>query len=272
MSKGVFLTLALTALLVLGAIFLFLLNGALGVYNAIGFKDFLLSKDYYPDSELFGIFSMIINTLLSSFLALVISGAFGVFVAIYICFFAKNKVKKALILLIQILSMIPSVLYGFFALCVIVPFISSVFDVNGKGFLSAVLLLSIMIMPTIILLSYTFLNSVNKDYLKASLALGLSLERSSIVVLKACSSGVITAFILAYARGIGEAMAVVMVAGNQPQLISNIFDGFRSLSANIVLEMGYAQDLHKEVLIASGFVLFMIVFLINAILVRIKNA
>lgn len=271
MSKNIFLILALALLLVLGSICLFLFAGAFDIFKNIGVFEFLFSKDYYPSGEIFGIFSMLINTLLVSFLSLVLASLVGGFCSIYMVFFAKDKIKNIFSFLLSVLSMIPSVLYGFFALVVIVPFVASISNTSGKGFLSALIVLSIMILPTIILLFSSYLDAVNKDYFKASLALGLSRQKSVIIMLRAGFSGLLTALVLALAKAIGEAMAVVMVAGNQVQIPSFIFDGFRTLSANIVLEMGYAANLHKSALIASGFVLFVMILLINIFIGFLKD-
>lgn len=271
MSKNIFLGLALALLLVLGSICLFLFIGAYETFKNIGVFEFLFSKDYYPSQEIFGVFSMLVNTLLISFLSLLLASIIGGFCSIYIVFFAKAKIKSIFTFILSILSMIPSVLYGFFALVVIVPFIASISNTSGKGFLSALIILSIMILPTIILLFSSYLDAVNKDYFKASLALGLSRQKSIIIMLRAGFSGILTALVLALARAIGEAMAVVMVAGNQVQIPSTILEGFRTLSANIVLEMGYAANLHKSALIASGFVLFMMILLINVFITFLKD-
>lgn len=271
MSKIIFLSLALIMVLVLACICLFLFFGAFDTFKSISLIDFLFTSTWRPSQEIFGIFAMLVNTMLISFASLVISTIIGGFCSIYIVFFARKTIKEILLYVLSVLSMIPSVLYGFFALVLIVPFVASISNTSGKGFLSALIVLSIMILPTIILLFSSYLDAVNKDYFKASLALGLSRQKSVIVMLRAGISGILTALVLALARAISEAMAVVMVAGNQVNIPSSIFDGFRTLSANIVLEMGYAANLHKSALIASGFVLFLIIFIINIIIANLRG-
>lgn len=271
MSRIIFLSLALFVVLVLASICLFLFFGAFDLFLNIPINEFLFGLNWRSNQEIFGIFSMLINTLLLSFISLIIAFVIGLFCSIYIVFFARKSIKAILLYLLSVLSMIPSVLYGFFALVLIVPFVASISNTSGFGFLSALIVLSIMILPTIVLLFSSYLDAVNKDYFKGALALGLSRQKSVIVMLRAGISGLLSALILALARAISEAMAVVMVAGNQVQIPHSIFDGFRTLSSNIVLEMGYAANTHKSALIASGLVLFFMIFMINLIIVFLRS-
>lgn len=271
MSRIIFLSLALFVVLVLASICLFLFFGAFDLFLSIPINEFLFGLNWRSNQEIFGIFSMLINTLLLSFISLIIAFVIGLFCSIYIVFFARKSIKAILLYLLSVLSMIPSVLYGFFALVLIVPFVASISNTSGFGFLSALIVLSIMILPTIVLLFSSYLDAVNKDYFKGALALGLSRQKSVIVMLRAGISGLLSALILALARAISEAMAVVMVAGNQVQIPHSIFDGFRTLSSNIVLEMGYAANTHKSALIASGLVLFFMIFMINLIIVFLRS-
>ena len=159
---------------------------------------------------------------------------------------------------------IPSIVYGFFGLVLIVPLMNTLTGKDGSTMLTASIVLAIMILPTIIAQAETSLRSVPDSYYEGSLALGATKERSLFfVVLPAAKSGVIAGVVLGIGRAIGETMAVVMVAGNQPRMPTGLFKGLRTMTANIVLEMGYAADLHREALIATGVVLFIFILIIN---------
>lgn len=173
---------------------------------------------------------------------------------------------------IDLLAGIPSVVYGFFGLMVIVPFVRNVFGGNGSSILTASLLLGMMILPTIISVSETALNAVPQNYYEGSRALGATHERSVfLTMLPAAKSGIMAGIILGIGRAIGETMAVIMVAGNQARLPDSVLKGVRTLTANIVIEMGYATDLHRESLIATGVVLFVFILLINLSFNLVKN-
>ena len=176
----------------------------------------------------------------------------------------KSKGVKEVTIAIDLLAGIPSVVYGFFGLMVIVPFVRNVFGGNGSSILTASILLGMMILPTIISVSETSLNAVPQNYYEGSRALGATHERSVFMtVLPAAKSGIMAGIILGIGRAIGETMAVIMVAGNQARIPDSILKGVRTLTANIVIEMGYATDLHREALIATGVVLFVFILLIN---------
>ena len=200
----------------------------------------------------------------------------GLLTAVYMSRFASNKVNKVLLPAVQLLAGIPSVVYGFFGMVVLVPAIQAVLKTdfvrkviginNGKGMslFTASLLLGIMILPTIITVSKTSLDAVPESYYEGSLALGATHERSVFfTVLPAAKSGVMSAVILGIGRAIGETMAVVMVAGNQTWMPQGLFQGLRTMTSNIVIEMGYAAGLHREALIATGVVLFVFILIIN---------
>ncbi|MEG0229892.1 MAG: phosphate ABC transporter permease subunit PstC, partial [Oscillospiraceae bacterium] len=164
----------------------------------------------------------------------------------------------------ELLAGIPSVVYGFFGLMVIVPFIRNTFGGRGNSLLAAAIVLGIMILPTIIGVSESAIRSVPINYYEGALALGATHERSVFkTVVPAAKSGIAAGVILGIGRAIGETMAVIMVAGNQAIMPSGILKGLRTLTANIVLEMGYAADLHREALIATAVVLFVFILIIN---------
>ncbi|MEG2234027.1 MAG: ABC transporter permease subunit, partial [Oscillospiraceae bacterium] len=168
-----------------------------------------------------------------------------------------------------------SVVYGFFGLVIIVPFVRDTFERfggNGKSILTASILLGLMILPTIVGVSESAIRAVPKSYYEGGLALGSSHEKSIFsVTLPAAKSGIMAGVVLGIGRAIGETMAVIMVAGNQARMPKGILGGVRTLTANIVIEMGYAADLHREALIATGVVLFVFILIINLLFSAIKR-
>ena len=181
----------------------------------------------------------------------------GILTALYLSRFASRPAAKILNPAVELLAGIPSVVYGFFGLVVIVP-------VLGSSILTASILLGIMILPTIITVAKSSLDAVPQPYYEGALALGATHERSVFkIIFPAARSGVLAGVVLGIGRAIGETMAVMMVAGNQPRITGNLLKGIRTLTTNIVLEMGYATDLHREVLIATALVLFVFILLLN---------
>lgn len=255
------------------AICVFLFGNAIPTISKIGVIEFIFGFDWYPNEEIFGIFAMIIGSLYISALAIAIATPLGIFSAIYLSYFCPKNAKKFILPCIELLGAIPSVVYGFFGLVIVVPFLSQIFGgISGKGILCASLILAIMILPTIILLSKSAIDAIPKSYFDGALALGASAERAVFcVVARAAKSGILASVILGVGRAIGEAMAVIMVAGNQVQIPHSIFDGARTLTTNIVLEMGYASGLHRDVLIANAAVLFVFILIINASFNAIKK-
>ncbi|MDY5186330.1 phosphate ABC transporter permease subunit PstC [Helicobacter trogontum] len=269
----------LFALCAMGSIFavcaicFFLFVNAIPTMKQIGVMDFIWGVDWYPEQEFFGIFPMIVGSLCVTALATLFGVPIGIFSAVYLSQFCPKRSKKYLIMAVELLGAIPSVVYGFFGLVIIVPLLASTFHgIPGKSVLAASFILSIMILPTIILVSKAAIDSVPTSYYEGALALGASSERSVFfAVLPAAKSGILASVILGVGRAIGEAMAVIMVAGNQVQLPSSVLDGVRTLTTNIVLEMSYAEGLHREVLIANAVVLFVFILLINVCFNLIKK-
>ena len=243
---------------------LFLFMNGIPAIQKIGFIDFIFGLKWKPGNDLYGIFPMIAGSLYVTAGAIIFGVPVGLMTAIFLSKFCPKKLHELLKPAIDLLAGIPSVVYGFFGLMVIVPFVRNVFGGNGSSILTASLLLGMMILPTIICVSETSLNSVPQNYYEGARALGASHERSVfLVVLPAAKSGIMAGVILGIGRAIGETMAVIMVAGNQARLPNSILKGVRTLTANIVIEMGYAADLHREALIAAGVVLFVFILLIN---------
>lgn len=215
---------------------------------------------------------MIVGSIYVTAGAIIFGVPVGLMAAIFLSRFCSEKFHGILKSGIDLLAGIPSVVYGFFGLMVIVPFVRNVFGGNGSSILTASLLLGMMILPTIISVSESSLNAVSSFYYEGSRALGATHERSVfMVILPAAKSGILAGIILGIGRAIGETMAVIMVAGNQARIPDSILKGVRTLTANIVIEMGYATDLHREALIATGVVLFVFILLINLSFNLVKN-
>ena len=251
---------------------IFLFSRGVPAIREIGVQEFLLGKVWKPSSDLYGIFPMIIGSLYVTAGAIAVGVPIGILTAVFLAFFCPKRLYRFLKPAVDLLAGIPSVVYGFFGLMVIVPFIRNTFGGSGTSWLAASLVLGIMILPTVIGVSEAALRAVPKSYYEGSLALGATHERSVFrTMLPAAGSGVLSAIILGVGRAVGETMAVIMVAGNQAVLPSSLTKGLRTLTANIVLEMGYATDLHREALIATAVVLFVFVLLINLSFSAVKR-
>ena len=251
---------------------LFLFANSIPAIHKIGFVEFIFGQKWKPGNELYGIFPMIIGSLYVTAGAIIFGVPVGLMTAIFLSKFCPKKLHKFLKSAIDLLAGIPSVVYGFFGLMVIIPFVREVFGGNGNSILTASILLGIMILPTIIRVSESSLNAVPESYYEGARALGATHERSVFyAMLPAAKSGILAGIILGIGRAIGETMAVIMVAGNQARIPTSILKGVRTLTANIVIEMGYATDLHREALIATGAVLFVFILIINLCFNILKN-
>ena len=271
-AKAVFALAAFISIAAVALICLFLFANGIPAMAEIGLPEFLFGNTWRPSSDEFGIFPMIIGSLYVTAGALVIGVPIGILTAIFLSRFAHARFARILGDGVELLAGIPSVVFGFFGLMVIVPFIRDYMPGRGLSLLAAALILGIMILPTVITVSKSALDAVPRSYYEGALALGADHERSVFfIVVPAALSGIMAAVVLGIGRAIGETMAVVMVAGNQPAIPLSIFDGVRTLTANIVLEMGYAADLHRGALIATGVVLFVFVILICALFSAIKS-
>ena len=258
-ARILFLAAACVSILAVLLITLFLLVNGLPAMAKIGVFKFLFGTVWRPGNDIYGILPMILGSLYVTAGALVLGVPIGVLTAIFLSRFASKRIVRLLKPAVQLLAGIPSVVYGFFGLVVILPLL------GGRGsMLAASIVLAIMILPTVITVSESSLNAVEPTYYEGSLALGATHERSVFsIVLPAAKSGVTAAVILGVGRAIGEAMAVIMVAGNQPRMPEGILKGLRTLTTNIVMEMGYSADLHREALIATAVVLFVFILIIN---------
>jgi phosphate transport system permease protein len=257
--RGVFFAAALTSVFAVAMICVFLLGTGLPAIQEIGVGEFLFGTDWSPSNvpQAFGILPMIVGSVLVTLGAVAVGVPIGIFSAVYLANSCPSKLYRFLKPGVDLLAGIPSVVYGFFGMAAIVPLFDS-------SMLSASVLLGIMILPTVITLSETSLRAVPGELYEGAVALGARHYRSVFgVVLPAAKSGVIAAVVLGLGRAIGETMAVIMVAGNQARMPEGLFDGVRTMTANIVLEMGYASGLHRRALIATGAVLFIFILLID---------
>ncbi|MCQ9216373.1 phosphate ABC transporter membrane protein 1, PhoT family (TC 3.A.1.7.1) [Streptococcus gallolyticus] len=263
MQAVFFLTACISIVSVL-LICIFLFSNGLPAIKEIGITKFLFGEVWRPSSNEFGILPMIVGSLYVTLGALVIGVPIGILTAVFMAYFCPNKLYKPLKAGINLMAGIPSVVYGFFGLVVLVPFVRDYIGGYGMGVLTAAILLGIMILPTIVSVSETAIRAVPHHYYEGGLALGASHERSIFfVVLPAAKRGLLAAIILGLGRAVGETMAVIMVAGNQAILPKALTSGVRTLTTNIVMEMGYSTGLHREALIGTAVVLFIFVLIIN---------
>ena len=253
--QGVFFVAACASVLAVALICVFLFANGIPAMREIGFIKFLTGEIWRPNSEQFGILPMIV----------------------------PKQIYKPLKAATELLAGIPSVIYGFFGLVVVVPLIrefgTTLYKAglvkspgNGNSILTASLILGMMILPTIIGTTESAMRAVPSHYYEGSLALGATKERSIFrVIIPAAKSGVIAGIVLGIGRAIGETMAVIMIVGNQARLTGSILDGIRTLTGNIVIEMGYATGIHREALIATGVVLFVFILIINFSVALLKR-
>lgn len=271
-AKAVFMLAACVSILAVALICVFLFANGVPGMGKIGILKFLTGTVWRPGNDIFGIFPMILGSFYVTAGALIIGVPTGIITAVYMSRFASSQIVKIMKQAVSLLAGIPSVVYGFFGLTVVVPLIRNLFGGDGTSMLSASIILGIMILPTIISISEPALNSVPKSYYEGALALGATHERAVFrVILPAAKSGVTASVVLGVGRAIGEAMAVMMVAGNQARMPKGILQGVRTLTSNIVMEMGYAADLHREALIATAVVLFVFILIINLLFSVLKR-
>lgn len=264
----VFMLCACVSILAVALICIFLFANGVPAMAKIGFGKFLLGRTWQAGNGLFGIFPMIIGSIYVTAGAIIVGVPIGILAAVFLARFCPKPLYRIMKPGVELLAGIPSVVYGFFGLMIIVPWVRDTFRPyyggNGLSLFSAALLLGIMILPTIISISESAIRAVPDKYYQGALALGATHERSVFrTVVPAAKSGIMAGIVLGIGRAFGETMAVIMIAGNQAWIPDNMFQGIRTLTANIVMEMGYAQDLHREALIATGVVLFVFILIIN---------
>ena len=272
--QGVFFLTAITSIAAVAIICIFLFWNGVPAMAEIGFFDFVGGQKWSPTNvpASFGIFNMIVASIYVTAGAIVIGVPIGVLTAVFLARFCPAPIYKFLKPATELLAGIPSIVYGFFGLMVVVPFIRENFGGDGSSWLAASIVLGIMILPTIIGVSESSIRAVPESYYEGALALGATKERSVFrTVLPASKSGVLAGIVLGIGRALGETMAVVLIAGNKVQIPDSLTDGLRTLTANIVLEMGYSTGLHRQALIATGVVLFVFILLITISMQAIKS-
>ena len=277
----VFFVCALASIAAVVLICLFLFANGIPAMKEIGLLNFLTGAKWKPGNDIYGILPMILGSIYITAGAVVIGVPVGLLTAIFMAFYCPKKLYGLLKPCTELLAGIPSIVYGFFGMVVIVPCIRTVAalfgaDISGSSILAASVLLGIMILPTVIGVSEAALRAVPSAYYEGAVAMGARHERAIFtVMLPAAKSGVLAGVVLGIGRAIGETMAVIMVSGNQPRLTGSMLKGIRTMTANTVIEMGYATGLHREALIATGVVLFVFILIINltfSILKRRKQA
>ena len=281
LMHGVFFVCALASIFAVVMICIFLFANGIPAIREIGVLDFLTGTKWTPGNDIYGILPMIVGSIYITAGAILIGVPVGLLTAVFMAFYCPQRAYRLLKPCTELLAGIPSIVYGFFGMIVIVPAVreaAALFgaDISGSSILSASILLGVMILPTVIGVAESALRAVPQNYYEGAVAMGATHERAVFsVMLPAAKSGVLASIVLGVGRAIGETMAVVMVAGNQPRLTGNVLKGIRTLTANIVQEMGYATGLHREALIATGCVLFVFILLINltfSVLKRRKDA
>ena len=255
---------ALSSVSVLALIIVFVFREGLPLIYNQGFTAFLVGQRWAPTRGSFSIFPMIVGTIEVTLGALLIGVPLSLLVSLYLSEFADRKVRTVMKPLIELLAAVPSVVYGFIGVIVLVPLVRNYIGGTGFSVLSASIILGIMILPTIISISLDALRAVPQNYREGSLALGATSWQTAVrVVLPAARSGIITAVILGMGRAMGETMAVIMVAGNAVVVPTSPLHPCRTLTSNIAIEMAYASGDHQHALFATGVVLFVMIFCLN---------
>ncbi|MDD4801581.1 MAG: phosphate ABC transporter permease subunit PstC [Syntrophomonas sp.] len=251
-------------ILVIVLITLFIFAKGVPLVMQVGIDDFLFNSDWRPMKGAFGIWAMFVGSLTVTFSSMLWAVPLGIITAVFMAEIAPPVIGRWLGRLIELLAGIPSVVYGFIGLIVIVPFIREVLGGNGLSVLAGAIILGIMILPTIINIARDAIMAVPQEYKESSLALGAThYQTIARVIIPAARSGIITAVVLGMGRAIGETMAVVMVTGNSTVIPENILSPVRTMTSNIVLEMGYAAGDHQAALFATGMVLFIFIVCLN---------
>ncbi|MCI7626967.1 MAG: phosphate ABC transporter permease subunit PstC [Blautia glucerasea] len=262
--KMVFLIAACTSVLAVLLICIFLFANGLPTIAQIGPLKFLFGQEWKPSNNKFGILPMIVASIYVTGGAILVGVPIAVLTSVFMARYCPKRIYGVLKSGIELMAGIPSIVYGFFGLVLIVPLIRDVFGGPGASMLAAIILLGIMILPTIVGVTEAAIRGVPESYYEGSLALGATKERSIYaVMLPAAKSGILAGIVLGIGRAIGETMAVVMIAGNQPRMPKGLLKGVRTMTMNIVTDMGYATGLHRQALIATAVVLFVFVLIIN---------
>ena len=260
----VFFIAACTSVLAVALICIFLFANGIPAIAKIGIPDFLLGQKWKPSNNLYGILPFILGSIYVTAGSIVIGVPLALLLSVFLAFYCPKRLYPVLKTMVNLMAGIPSVVYGFFGLVMIVPLMRQITGKDGSTMLTASILLGIMILPTVTGVTESALRSVPMSYYEGALALGATHERSVFcTIFPAAKSGIMAGVVLGIGRSIGETMAVIMVAGNQTWMPQGLLKGVRTMTTNIVMEMGYAADLHREALIATGVVLFVFILIIN---------
>ena len=285
--KVILFIMALSSIISLGLITFFVFNEGLPFMISYGITDFIFGTTWNPSNQVYGIFPMIVGSVIVTILAIVLGAPIGIAVAIYLVEIAPPRVARAIKPAIQLLEGIPSVVIGLFGMVVMLNLIRSIARgplseylpagyQTGYSVLAGVIILAIMVLPTIISISADSIRAVPHEYKEASLAMGATKWQTIYrVVVPSAKSGVIAAVVLGVGRAIGETMAIIMVVGNSVQIPipgwEAVFAPVRTLTGNIALEMGYAGPEHRQALFATGIILFLFIIIINSVTLVIRR-
>ncbi|KQH87780.1 phosphate ABC transporter permease subunit PstC [Vibrio sp. Vb2880] len=269
---GLFLTSAVIGIVSLAVIAYFIIRESIPAFQEAGITGIVLGQDWLPPA-LYGVATMIVASVVSTFGAVIVGVPVGVLTAIFIAEIAPKRVADVIRPAVELLAGIPSVVYGFFGLVIIVPLIQNIFQVPaGNTILAGIIVLGVMILPTVITVSETSIRAVPKTYKEGSLALGASnIYTIFKLLVPAARSGIMTGVILGIGRALGETMAIIMVMGNAPAMPQGILDSARTLTANIAIEMSYASGVHANALYATGVVLLVFIMMLNAALLYLNR-
>ncbi|PKN74888.1 MAG: phosphate ABC transporter permease subunit PstC [Deltaproteobacteria bacterium HGW-Deltaproteobacteria-10] len=275
--KNIFFVFALISIIILGLILFSLFREGLPLFKKISIYDFVFGLEWYPtaDSPLFGIFPLIVGSVIVTIFATLIAVPLGVLSAVYISEIAPQAIKEILKSSIELLAGLPSVVLGFFGMVIVAPWMQETFDLpTGLNIVNASVILAIMAIPTIASISEDALYAVSREFKEASYALGATkFETITRIILPSALSGILTAVILGMSRAIGETMVVLMVAGGSAALPESIFDSVRPMPASIAAEMGEApyRSAHYQALFATGIILFFMTMMFNLIADHISH-
>jgi phosphate ABC transporter permease protein PstC len=260
------LVVAFSAVSILAVITVFMFEQGTPIMFKYGLRSFLAGSDWYPTEKIFGLWPMIVGSIYVTLGAMVIGVPFGLACAIVLTEFSSKRLRRIIKPVIELLAGIPSVVYGFIGVVILVPFIRETLGGPGLSVLAASIILGIMILPTIISISVDSIQAIPLSYREGSIALGATKWQTvKMVLLPAARSGIIASIILGMGRAIGETMAVIMIAGNAASVPRSVLDPVRTLTSNIALEMGYAAGEHRQALFATGVILFIIIMILNTV-------
>ncbi|MGB9628021.1 MAG: phosphate ABC transporter permease subunit PstC [Thermodesulfobacteriota bacterium] len=270
--EKILLIIALSSIAILGLIAFFIFEQGIPLIYKVGIKSFILGDRWVPSQGSYGILSMIVGSFWVTFGALLLGIPLGLACAIFLCEWVPPTAGMILRPTIQLLAAIPSVIYGFWGLIVLVPLVRTYLGGPGLSILSGSVVLGFMILPTIISISEDSLRALPPSYKAGALALGATHWQTIWrVLVPAARSGIVASIILGMGRAIGETMAMIMILGNAVKMPSSFLDSARTLTTNIGIEMGYACGDHRQALFATGVILFFIIMILNSLAISLSR-